>query len=217
MIIGFSIQTNWRFYKNDNEWISFWRINKSKIGDFNAIEIVVDPKQEKNFKLSAKNYEWLSTLKYISYHLVEFSNYTENVIKQLPFVSNFICHYDWQKIYDNKFFEQHEDKLLIENIENQAGDFKKTDKICFDIAHVLNDGVEVIDEFYTKHKNKIKELHISNYNNKIKHIPIYNSGIDLNFDMLKEYPIILEGSFRDIQEMKKELNYIKGEIYEIGL
>lgn len=209
MIIGFSIQTNWRFYK-ENDWISFWRLNRKKIGKFNALEIVIPIEWENNFKLSIENYNWLSNLDYISYHLIDISKKTMNVIKQFPYITSFICHYDSRSMLNSEFLFNYGDHLLIENLENKQNKFNN-EKICLDIAHVLADK-ENPNKYFKKYKKQIRQIHLSCPNEKIKHTPIYCSKYKLN-KKIYNYPIILEGSFRNINEMKKELDYIR-EYYE---
>ena len=213
MIIGFSVQTNWKFYSNSNEWISFWKENNSIIGNFNAIEILVSPEQEENFKLSIDNFYWLSELKYISYHLIDFTEYTKSIIDSLPFISNIILHYDQSEIYKDKFFRRYKNKLLIENIEGLIDlNLLNNNNVCFDIAHVYNNNA-IIKQYFDNNENRIKQIHVSYFDKDVKHIPIYNTGYQFNIDINK-FPIILEGSFNSIEEMKNELNYIKGFNYE---
>lgn len=214
--IGFSC-TAWKFINTDNinDQITFFR---SYFGDeINAIELNLPSHKEKYFQLDAKNYSWLSDLNHISYHLTQYTEDTEKALSQLPFLNHLICHVDEKYILQN-IPTAYSHKILIENIEDHQSIFDKTEKICFDIAHCLSISLEEPEIFHNSHKKNIKQIHLSNHEDKLKHIPLYKAP-DWLFNTIKSipiknYPIIIESNFNNLREAKLELKYLKGKIYD---
>ena len=213
--IGFSSGTCWKFINtlNGDDQISFYRTFFGE--EINAIEICLVPDKEQNFKLSKRNKSWMSSLNHISYHLTQWTEDTKNIIEQLPRIDYMICHIDEKYILDKM---PHFYNILIENIENHHSEFFENEKICFDIAHCLSLNLEEPENFYLKNKANIRQIHLSNHEDKLKHIPLYKAP-DWLFNKLKSiplknYPVIIESNFNNLQEAKLELKYLKEKIYD---
>ena len=214
--IGFS-STAWEFINTDNinDQITFFR---SFVGnEINAMELNYLSCNEKKFKISLENFEWLSNFNHISYHLTQWTQETENAISQLPFLDYLICHVDEKHILKN-MPTAYLNKVLFENIENHQSKFNHNEKICFDIAHCLSISLEEPENFYLTNKNNIRQIHISNHEDKLKHIPLYKAPGWLLKKIknipIKNYPIIIESNFHNLQETKLELQYLKEKIYD---
>lgn len=230
MIIGFSLGTihkilNGEFGQefffptiNKDNWITWYRTRQKGIGNFNAMEIVMLPKQEEYFKLSEENYHWLKNLKYISYHLTQCTEDTEKVLKQLPFISSIVCHVDEKNILTYDFLKKYLNKICFENIEGKDYPFFKgtsIDKICFDFAHAMSINNSYVNDFYKKYEKQIKQIHLSYHDPILKHIPFHNKVHEcfgFSIKIKHNCPIIIESAFNNIEEMKKELQFIKERI-----
>jgi hypothetical protein len=215
LLIGPSIKSIHKFFKGSpNACISWWR-GFQKREYFNAIEISMFPAEEKDFKLSATNYEWLESLKHVSYHLSQYTKDTKAVIRQLPYVNYFILHVDQIHHLTTEFLDKYGHKLLIENIEFEylSHDYFSTNQICLDIAHAQSITWNSPVRFFEHNKYHIREIHCSCFHQNKKHVPFFcNKKRFPKIDMI-EFSIIIEADFENIEDVKKELQYLKGKIY----
>ena len=218
MILGLSFGCCYKFIKtkNYNDIITFYREN---FPDINAIELIIPKKFLKQFELSKKNYEWLSNLKHISYHLLNQDCYFEEkrVIQKLPKIDYIVCHVDLHYKIPEWFLDMYYDKIIIENIvndENYSFDYAK--RICFDTSHAIETGGKYIHNFLSYYGNKIKQVHLSDYKKKNVHIPFYKESKMFEhikgFIDLKKYSIIIESVCNNLNELKKEYKFIKDNI-----
>lgn len=214
MWIGFSIGCCWKFIpksENRNDFISFWRVFQER-EYFNAIEICMTPEDEKHFKLSTENYEWLESLKHVSYHLTQWNEDTKRVIDQLPYINYFACHEDNSNILTEKFLNKYPHKLLIENTEDRVT--MPYNQMCLDYAHIQSTNFQSIDYFLEFCKTEIKEIHCSCYDPEKKHVPFFLHPEKFPDIDISEYPVIIEANFENAEEAVKELNFLKGRIYD---
>lgn len=203
------------FPANKNEWINFFRMNQKEIGDFNAIEIIMTPLEERWFSISKDNYSWLKSMKHISYHLTQCTKETENAIQQLPFISNIVCHVSKKSILTYDFLKKYLNKICFENIEGADYPFFKEEKICFDFAHAMSIDNSYVNNFYKVYNRQIIEIHLSIHDPELKHIPFHNKVskcFKFSIPIKHNCPVIIESAFNNIEEMKKELQFIKERI-----
>lgn len=219
MIIGFSLGSCHKIADQikgidlRDSYLSWWRLLQKQIGYFNAIEITMTPEQEKNFILSPFNKEWLfQKMKYISYHLTQCTSDTEKVIRQLPFIDKFICHVDNKNILTDDFIKKYKHKILFENVEEKEIPFLKSDSVCFDIAHALSIKDRALT-YFKQYEKQIQQIHVSGYDPEKKHIPLHHKPCFSPNISLRKYPLILEANFESIEEIKKELLFVKEKFY----
>lgn len=227
MILGFSLGCMHRFVdsvlpdsadkRNKDCWLTWLRTNRYHIGRFNGIEIIMPAIDEKKFILSKENHAWLSDMTHISYHLTHCNTDTMNAISQLPFISTIICHVDNKKVLTDYFIKKYEKKILFENIEHRSSNFLLSDKICFDYAHACSISKEYLLTFWMAYQKQIKLMHLSRFDNKEKHSPLFlnkEKYVTDKFNHLKDIPVILEASCKNIGEMKQELEFVRGKLYD---
>lgn len=85
--------------------------------------------------------------------------------------------------------------------------------LTLDLQHCyVNDpSMELAKELHARHGRKIVEYHLSGFDKKFSHYPLYKTRQDIIIKNLKyweEAPIIIESTFNDYGEQKKELEYI---------
>lgn len=196
----------------------------------NAVEIII-PKQElKNFKLSQENYKWLSSLEWLSYHLLADNCYSleTKIIHLLPPLNAIICHSDKiENLRKHKhFFMPFKNIFLFENIEND--NFKEFDYldyngetskyVCLDISHLLGHDKKTQKCFLQDNLFKVREIHLSNYKEQY-HQCFYNNSKQLKYIKnklkirLQDYPIIIEESFETFQQTNTEIDFLRRAIY----
>lgn len=192
---------------NHNDYLDFWRYFSYAV-PFDAFEISMSPQHEKSFEISAENYNWLSQLRYLSYHLTLLTC-TTNVLDQLPKnVAHYIAHQHTRYISD--FSKIKSDSILIENLEADTRPFFLTDKICFDVNHASAVSDEYCYKFYQSNQHQIYEIHLSCYDPICKHVPFHNrQHAPIRLDLYSKHPIIIEENFDSIEEMEQEFAYIK--------
>lgn len=136
------------------------------------------------------------------------------------------------EIEDWKVFDEFSFDLAVENMsEDNPSPFylpehlenifekNKNYKMTFDVKHAFESNGErknLPEELYAAFKDKIAEIHLSGYNpNATKHehkpLVITNQSEIVNFVKNKQHlPIIIESDCTDVEQMKREYEYIKG-------
>jgi hypothetical protein len=215
MTFGLSLGCVYKFVHSENrdDIITLYRENFKN--DINAIEIVMPGKDIDNFILSEENYEWLKTLNYISVHLLSTPKSYEKmimIIKQLPRIDKFICHYNW-KIIPEFFLSHFHKDILLENTEDLPWKGCCAN-LCFDISHALKFGFKYLINFFEVNIFDIKEIHLSNFISGKCHKLFQGTNTLLSLKReidLKKYPIpiIVENICENLEELKKEIKFIK--------
>jgi hypothetical protein len=220
MIFGLSLGSIHKLIQNDNKNEAITFIRKTLKNKVNAIEILISKNNLKDFKLSNENYEWLSKLPHLSFHLTGDFDIDYEIIKLLPAFNNIVCHINNKNKIPEWFKNQFFDEIYYENINDTVTDNNFTDitDICFDVCHALKFGLGFFIEFVIKNISYFKEIHLSNYISKnYYHTGFYKKSPELFryiksfFDMTK-YPIIVESIFESEKEMKAEINFLLKEL-----
>lgn len=93
----------------------------------------------------------------------------------------------------------------------------KNFKMVLDLNHCYthDPSMELADNMYNEFKNIIKHLHLSgieNYNDA--HVPLYRSQREKIIDAVPNFdlPIIIESEFADMEDAKKEVEYVKNKL-----
>jgi hypothetical protein len=200
---------------NRNEIVTVCRENFSN--DINAIEIVIPEKNLHNFKLSKINWEWLRSLKYVSLHLLDTKHSYHKVYRMIKEtrlkINAFVCHVNNIPSF---FLQEFGDRILFENMENNFDCICDQKNICFDVSHALFNGHDFFHVFFKSNEKKIKQIHLSNMINKECHRlfidePIIFNHIN-NFLNLKEQIVIVENACENLEELKKEVLFLKYKI-----
>ncbi len=141
-------------------------------------------------------------------------------------VNNFVFHTD--KVVDwDVFLEYNELPIWVENMDDRK-DFGKSisdvksilDKYNFnltlDLQHcfVNDESMKLAQDFQEMYWNRIVEYHISWYDEKLLHHPLFKTKQDIIIKNLiyKDIPIIIESVFDEIWENEEELAYIKNRL-----
>ena len=224
-IIGISTGSIYKLIESNNidAYITYIREDISHM--INAIEILIPENKLKTFKLSEGNKEWLKKLDWISFHLpknnININNQEDiiRIINSLPKLDAIIIHCDISiSGYINLQNKKYKNIILYENTEhNNSIDF--AEKICFDTSHALSFNYFYTLEFIKKYQNRIKQIHLSNYDSEDNfihyrfHLPFYKDSRKFfklkNMIDFKAYPIIIESTFEDLEDAKREINFIK--------
>lgn len=219
MIFGLSLGCCYKFInsKNRNDIISIFR-NEF---DINAIEIAMPDKDFDRFKINKVNHKWLRDLDYVSLHLpnkdFNYAKIHKCIQNNCLGIDNFICHIDKKKDIPYFFNSAFSDKILYENIEIPTlHSFRDTFKICFDLSHGLKIDKKYCSVALKTFKDRIKEIHLSNTQFNICHQTFYDDESNDNLMFIKDkimplikVPIILENSCDSLNELKKEVKFLK--------
>lgn len=229
MTIGFC---NGIFYrvKNNNGRFSKETIERCKIG--NAIELHFADEGLTDYLLEHQNID-LSGFSFISIHAprIEYKNnaMSKEILEKLKQIcldrkiDNVVFHTDW--ITDWDIFNEYRDiPISIENIDERGkkGRFIKDIKpildkynfgLTLDLQHCFcnDETMELAKEFQEVFKNNIVEYHISGFDEKLLHYPLFKTRQDEIIKSLKykNIPIIIESAFDNLNEPVEELKYIK--------
>ncbi|MFH1030494.1 MAG: hypothetical protein V1770_04510 [bacterium] len=232
MSIGFC---NGIFYRIKNSLGRFSRetIKRCKIG--NAIELHLADEGMVDYLLEHQNTD-LSGFSFISIHApcIEYknNNQSKEILEKLNQICldrkivNVVFHTDL--IIDWDIFNKYRDiPISIENVDERGknGRFVKDIKpildkynfgLTLDLQHCFcNDRtMGLAKEFQEIFKDKIVEYHISGFDEKLLHYPLFKTRQDEIIKSLKykDIPIIIESTFDDINEQLEELEYIKDRI-----
>lgn len=218
-IFGLSLGCIYKFIKDKNKIIDLYKEQfNNKI---NAIELIFTKEELITFTFSDENIKWINNLKYKSLHLPsQYNSYfiALSFLKRNKLdIDSFIVHID---LINNipKILQDINISILYENVDYKKYDFSNIKNICFDISHAI--AQNELFTFYEKNKKNIKQIHLSNTINNICHKLFYNAQkIDELLYMklimkIHNNPIILETICNNIKELKKEVEYIKGILYE---
>ena len=176
----------------------------------------------------------LTSFEYISLHAPAGHRYkddkqTKEILKKIEEeynrlnVRNLIIH---PNSIDNwKVFDNYNMSLLVENMgknelfSNDVQLFKpifenKDYKMVLDLNHcIANDKtMKLADDFISNFGNRICELHISGYIDKNNlHQPLFKTKQNKVLDSIHNInlPLIIESECESVEEIKKEINYIK--------
>jgi hypothetical protein len=198
---------------------------------FNSIEMHCVDESIMDFIINDLNKKLYSKFKYISLHTPSF--YKENEknivllkkIKQIykKFdIKNIVIHpnqiTNWD-ILDN-FLDL---PLSIENMDSDKHNFtnindfteiiyKKNLKITLDLNHIYDNdkSLKLAEAFQNKFKKEIVEYHVSGYNKKDKHVPIFKTKqVEILKTLkFKNLPVIIESDFNNFLSIRKEYNFI---------
>lgn len=138
-------------------------------------------------------------------------------------MKNIVFHPD--KVKDWHVFESISDlPVSFENMDNykkRGKTFEEMEEILIkgnysftlDVQHcfTLDSTMENAREFISKFKDRIIEIHISAFDPKKLHYPLYKMKQDVIIDSIRELdvPIIIESTFDSYDEIEKELDYIR--------
>lgn len=199
-------------------------------GQAKAIELHCTHKSMIDYLLEIRDLD-LSQFTFISMHTPHFQ-YIHNEetdiflsklrrLKDRYNISNFVFHTD--KYIDWKIFDNHKElPVSIENMDNRKREGKtvkeirqildKYDfKLTLDLQHCFtNDStMKLANTFQEEFRDRIVEYHISGYEERFIHYPLFKTKQDIIIQSLKykELPIILEGTFDEIGEHNRELKY----------
>lgn len=230
MIIWFSIWDYFPLFINqidrfDNKFMDLYKSNKT-----NAIELNIHNEELINYLI---NYDLeLSQFEFISLHApdLNFKNdddarvllsKLETITKKYK-VSNIVFHPDKISNFDI-FLEYPNLPISIENMDTQKKSWRTTEDIkkifdkynfwlTIDLQHCFeNDNTwKLALDFQEIFKDKIVEYHISWWEEKFLHYPLFKTNQDSIIETLKykNIPIIIESTFENIGDHTKELNYI---------
>jgi hypothetical protein len=220
-IFGLSLGCAYKFIEDRNNIISLY---KEKFGNkINAIEILLAKEELKTFTFSKENVKWINSLKYKSLHLPnQYNSYflTLSFLKRNKLnIDSFIAHID---LINNipKIFQNVDIPILYENVDYKKYSFENIDNICFDVSHAM--AQNELFTFYEKNKNYIKQIHLSNTIDNNCHKLFCNTQKNKIDELLyiayimktQKTPIILESICDNIKQLEKEIEYIKGILYE---
>jgi hypothetical protein len=226
MLLGFSTGSSYKFLdlKNNDEAnsiIYFFRLLRENI-DFNCLEIILTEEIINTFfKISEQNFEWLKSLDYLSFHLINEKYNNEKVFKLFNNINyKIICHSDEYFLLSKNFRGKYTKNILLENIDYDKIEYGHDYDLCFDIAHAETIGK--VRSYYNEYFDNIKEIHFSkhiktkvvNSDKKIiteHHLPIVRFDKIEELKILKDckIPVIIEGGCDSCLEMINEFYYIK--------
>jgi hypothetical protein len=201
--------------------------------DIDGIEVVLDSDNINSFILSDENKEWFDTLNHVSLHFDYRMTERIELLWQYDY-KYFVFHqnYTWPLQFSIAY-NLHSEKIILENIDikttikggshhNLLSNYVGYKLNC-DISHALSFGFNYLKEFIQLHKNKIKQFHISNYNDEC-HTCFHNdknNKLKEIFQIIKEndltnIPFIIESTFNSESELINEVEYIKNELERIN-
>lgn len=234
MIIGSFYRTYSPNEKFSNEYINHY---KSK-GLVSAIELDCSDETTMNDLLDMTDFD-LSSFSFVSLHTPDlayaddkksniFLSKLELLVKKYK-INNFVLHPDM--VVDWTVFNKHKDiPVSIENMDNHKkfgrtiDDIKSIlDKYDFgltlDLQHCfVNDkSMQLALDFQKEFEDKIVEYHISGFDDKLLHCPLFKTKQDEIIHSLKykNTPIIIESVesvYDKIEDQERELEYIKSRI-----
>ncbi len=206
-----------------------------KVGATNAIELHCNDKNTINFLIDNRDLSF-SDFTRVSFHMSaldqkEDENFSRDIskltrLKEKFDIKNFVFHTD--EIFSLEIFGKYRDlPISIENMDNRKS-FGKTVEdlklilnkypfgLTLDLQHCfVNDpSMKLAADFQETFKERIVEYHISGFDAQHNHYPLYKTKQDIIIDSLKyqDIPIIIESTFDEIGEQKKELKYIKSRL-----
>ncbi|MEF8847312.1 MAG: hypothetical protein V5A57_02715 [Candidatus Paceibacterota bacterium] len=229
MIIGFSSGDFHRIFSKKEDASLFENIDCWDYSLVNAIELNCARKEIIDYFL---NHEInLSFLDYISVHGPNLSSLSSDKLKKTLLnleeinkkykIDNFIFHVNgevnWQLIKDSIT-----SPISVENMDNHKIGGRTVEQIrkivnkygfnvTLDLQHCYtNDkSMELADQFHNEFGDKIVEYHLSGFRSEFPHYPLFKTEQDKIIDSLsKDIPIIIESTFDQKKEIKKELDYI---------
>lgn len=232
MLLGFS---DGALHKNFTNRLDRYSPNYINSYFFNALEIHCQNEKTMDYIIYKLDKKLYVKFKYLSLHAPEFYKKSEKnvtLLKKIRLIynklkiKNIVIHpnnlFDWDIL--DKFNDL---PLSIENMDNDkksfkfASDFekivyKKKLNITLDLnhAHTNDFSLNLAKIFHKKFKDKIVEYHISGYNKKEKHIPLFKSQqLEILKSLkFKNLPIIIESSFENFSSLKKEYLFIKNNL-----
>lgn len=223
MIFGLSFGCVHKFCLNPNkdEVVTLYRENfKDTI---NAIEIIICEKDLHKFKLSNVNRNWLRSLNYVSLHLLDTVHSYHKVYRMIKEnhlkINAFICHVNKENNIPSFFIQEFGDRIIIENMENDFSYLCNYKSVCFDISHALFNGNDFFSSFVCINDKKIKQVHLSNCIDAKCH-QLFNQDLDCFYFVnetldLKNQVVIVENACENLEELKKEVQFLKGKLNEL--
>ena len=238
MLLGFANGDFWKLQDSsanrfNEDFLKF--LFKSKT---NAIELHCI-NQESIEYLAENEIPILKKFRYISMHSLVFdyddSKYTHYILQETQNickkhnVSNVVFHADSIKNW-NVLEKYHQNiPISIENMDNEKT-FGKTledmskilDNFPFNLTldlqhcYVNDNSMKLAHQFQEKFKDRIVEYHISGYNKKENHYPLFKTNQKIITESLlyKEKPIIIESVFNDFHEASQEIEYLNKHIFK---
>ncbi len=236
MTIGFSNGGFYRIETGPNDRLTFEHITRLQVnGEANAIELHCTNEDALDLIISAENLN-LVYFRFISLHAPSFA-YTKNkdsrrILDKLGLltrkygINNLVFHTD--TVLDWSIFDDY--KILPISIENMD-DRKKSGKTVADVKAILekydfgltldlqhcfvNDkSLQLALDFQEEFGDRIVEYHISGFDENFLHYSLFKTRKDEIIKTLlqKEVPIIIESTFDEFGEERKELEYIKSRL-----
>jgi uncharacterized protein (UPF0276 family) len=227
MIIGISSGNFYRIFPQRKKNFLIDDIYRIKERGWKAIEIHAS--SEKLLDLLLNEMIDFSSFCFISLHAPEIDIDGEKIMAKIDLINskykinNFIFHY--KNIADLKILKKYSHlPISLENMDKEKNqgkevkDFKKIFSkydfnLTLDLQHCYtNDrSMKTALDFQKVFGKRIVEYHISGYKNKFKHYPLFKTKQKIIIDSLmkKNVPIIIESTFDDVNDDKKEEKYIQ--------
>lgn len=237
MTIGFSTGDYNLFFKESLDRFSQKFMGRLILADAKAIEINYRTEELLDYLLMTNNLN-LTNFDFVSIHahphIFDDDEDTRRILdkfgslKAKYSITNFVFHASWIKNWEllNRWRNL---PVSIENMD-QTQTFGKTiadigsilEKYDFgltlDLQHCyVNDAsMALADEMQRLFKTRIVEYHLSAFNEKLTHGPLFAAGQDEIIKSLqfKDKPIIIESVFEALGDHVKELNHIKQKLVE---
>ncbi|MFC1608943.1 hypothetical protein ACFL2R_01675 [Patescibacteria group bacterium] len=233
MKIGFGTGDFYRINTTSSERFSKEFINHFKAGQANAIELACIDESLIDHLIRSDDVD-LSAFKYVSIHTPDPDQNIDpkTLLKKLAIIhkkfniQNVVFHAD--SPMDWNILKKYPDlPISIENMDITK-DFGKTIeeinsilseydfKLNLDLQHCFtnDESMNLALEFQKEFKGRIAEYHISGFEEKLFHYPLFKTRQDQIIHSLQNtnIPIIIESTFDEIGEHEKEIAYIKNTI-----
>lgn len=231
MKIGFATGVFYRLFNGELD--GFSKENLKRLGFGNAIELHCRNKESIEYLANKVDKDLVKDFEVVSMHAPSFeyqnnqehNQLFENIrkITQKFNLNNIVVHPD--KVKDWTLFDSFLDlPFSIENLDERQAVFNTPQKLAkifnkydfkftFDLQHAfVNDKtMKLAKEFHQAFRDRLTEYHISAYQEKILHVPLFKFDQDIIINSLenKEAPIIIESTFDKFGDQKKEIEYIK--------
>jgi hypothetical protein len=232
MTIGFGTGVFYRILADPLDRFLEEYVRLYKTGGTNAFELLCRDEGMLDFLLADTSMD-LSPFSWISLHMPDTLVYkddepTHRMLSKLERLTrkfglkNFVFHadivQDW-RVLDRyahlplSIENMDERKLSGRTVQDIASILDKHDfKLTLDLQHCfVNDrSMQLARDFQEVFKDRIVEYHVSGYEERFLHYPLYKTNQPEILEALKykETPIIIESTFDEIGEQEKELAYI---------
>ena len=234
MKIGFGNGNFWRLNKDDFERFDDKIVQIFLDAKSDALELHCRNAEAFQFLLE-KDGSNIKKFAYVSLHMPDLifddDVQTHDALNKLVkvcrkyAVSNVVFHADKVKRWD--IIAKYAIPVSVENMDGRK-DFGNTIEdmksildcndfaLTLDLQHcfAIDETMQMAREFQRLYKGRIAQYHISGYDKKKLHIPLFKTKQDIIIESLlyPEIPIIIESEFEKYDEAEAEIEYIKSRI-----